>query len=191
MKSDVIRIDNQGLHFADAMKQSAKTAEFVGLDARQTLHLQIMTEELLSLIRSITGSMEAAFWIENDADYFELHLITETRMTQEKRAHLLQTASSGKNAAAATFLGKLRNFLEEATTPSERNQGNVIPEDVLNKLLTHQVLPQDTFRNTESSVDLSSWDGYEKSILNHVADNVRIAIRGDMVDITVVKDFGL
>ncbi len=189
MKSDIIRIDNQGSGFSEAMSQTVRTAEYNRLSPKDSTHLQIMTEELLSLIRSITGSMKADFWIENDARYYELHLTTRTEMTQEKRAWLLQSATSGKNEAASSFLGMLRNFLEQAAAPSAEHLGNDIPDDVLNKLLSHEVLPEDTFRNLENAVDTSSWDEYEKSILHHVSDNVLISIRGSLVDITVVKNF--
>lgn len=59
----------------------------------------------------------------------------------------------------------------------------------LRVLLSHQVIPEDAFRNPEDSVDLPKWDGYEKSILQHDADNVRITVRGELVDIMVTKSF--
>ena len=33
------------------------------------------------------------------------------------------------------------------------------------------------------------WDGYERSILLKVADDVKVAIRGDLVEVTVIKKF--
>ena len=185
MKSDIIRVDNQGNGFSEAMDQAVKTAEYNGLNPKDTMRLQIMTEELLSLVRSITGSLDAAYWIENDGQYYELHLSTRTTLTQEKRTQLLQTATSGKNEAASSFLGRLRNFLEQASAPKE----NDIPDDVLNKLLSHEVLPEDTFRNKEDAIEASAWDEYEKSILHHISDNVLISIRRSLVDITVIKTF--
>ena len=185
MKSDIIRVDNQGNGFSEAMDQAVKTAEYNELNPKDTMRLQIMTEELLSLVRSITGSLNAVFWIENEDQYYELHLSTRTDLTKEKRTMLLQSATSGKNEAASSFLGRLRNFLEQARAPQE----NDIPDDVLNKLLSHEVLSENSFRNQEDAVEASAWDEYEKSILHHISDKVLISIRGDMVDITVVKTF--
>lgn len=34
------------------------------------------------------------------------------------------------------------------------------------------------------------WDGYERSVLRQLADNVKVAIRGGIVNLTVSKDFG-
>lgn len=185
MKTDIIEINNLGSGFAEAMKQTAKISAFNNQNAKDAVHLQIMTEELLSLVRSITGSLDAVFWIENDAKYYELHLSTRTDLTKEKRSMLLQSASSGKNEAASSFLGRLRDFLDEAAAP----RSNDISEDVLTKIMSHQVLSEETFRNQENAVDVSAWDEYEKSILHHISDKVLISIRGNLVDITVIKTF--
>lgn len=184
MKSDIIRVDNQGNGFSEAMDQAVKTAEYNELNPKDTMRLQIMTEELLSLVRSITGSLDAAYWIENDGQYYELHLSTRTTLSQEKRTLLLQTATSGKNEAASSFLGRLRDFLERASAPQVD-----VPDDMLNKLMSHEVLPDSTFRNQENAVEASAWDEYEKSILHHISDKVLISIRGSLVDITIIKTF--
>jgi hypothetical protein len=35
----------------------------------------------------------------------------------------------------------------------------------------------------------AGWDGYERSVLAKVADQVKVAIRGGVVDMTVSKKF--
>ena len=42
-----------------------------------------------------------------------------------------------------------------------------------------------TYRQEEDR----EWDGYEQSILRRVADNIKVAIRGGLVDLTVTKSF--
>ncbi len=65
MKSDIILIDNQGNGFIDALEETKKVASYTGLEEKKTTRLQLMTEEMLSLARSVTGEMQASFWIEN------------------------------------------------------------------------------------------------------------------------------
>lgn len=185
MRTDIIQVDNQGNGFTEIMDQAVRAAEYCRLEPKDALHLQIMTEEMLSLVKSVTGSMKSAIWIEADQGKIELHLTTRSRLSRDKRDQLIKTASSGKNEAAGTFLGMLRNFLEQAMASNAPD----VSDDVLNKLLSHQVLPEDAFQNPEGSVELPKWDGYEKSILQHVADNVRITVRGDLLDIMVTKSF--
>ena len=100
MKSDVIRIDNRGKGFDEAVAETKKVAAYTSLDPKQAVRLQLMTEEMLSLARSVTGEMQASFWIESEGTQYDLHMTTKTVMDTEKRYLLLSSASSRKNEAA-------------------------------------------------------------------------------------------
>ena len=175
MKSDIILIDNQGKGFTEALEETKKVASYTGLEPKLTTRLQLMTEEMLCLARSVTGEMQASFWIENDGSQFDLHMATKTIMDKEKRYNLLSTASSRKNEAAKGFLGKLRDKLEEAMA-AEVDHEEEIPMDIIGDLANHLI------ENPE-------WDGYERSVLRRLADTIKIAIRGGQVEIIVSKNF--
>ena len=173
MKSDVIKIDNSGNGFQDALIQTTKSAQFRNLSHKETLQLRLCAEEMLSLARSVTGKMQASFWVESTGKQFDMHLSTKTVMDREKRENLLASATSRKNEAAATFLGKLRDAFEQAMLSDVTYS---IPEDALDDLANHPI-------------EIPEWDEYEQSILRKVADEVKIAIRGDMVDMTITKKY--
>ena len=173
MKSDIIHIDNQGKGFQDALEQTAKAAEFRGLSHKEELRLRLCTEEMLSLARSVTGEFQASFWLESEGRKFDLHLSTKTVMDREKRERLIASASSRKNEAANSFLGRLRDAFEAAMV-SEPNTD--IPDEALDDLANHVI-------------EIPEWDQYEQSILRKAADDVKIAIRGGIVDMTVSKSF--
>ena len=173
MKSDVIKIDNSGNGFQDALIQTTKSAQFRNLSHKETLQLRLCAEEMLSLARSVTGEMQASFWVESSGKQFDMHLSTKTVMDREKRENLLASATSRKNEAATTFLGKLRDAFEQAMLSDVTYS---IPEDALDDLANHPI-------------EIPEWDEYEQSILRKVADEVKIAIRGDMVDMTITKKY--
>lgn len=173
MKSDIIKIDNSGNGFQDALAQTTKTAQFRNLTHKETLQLRLCAEEMLSLARSVTGEMQATFWVESEGRKFDMHLSTKTVMDKEKRDNLIASATSRKNEAATTFLGKLRDAFEKAMV-SEVDYN--IPEDAIDDLANHPIV-------------IPEWDEYEQSILREVADEVKIAVRGDMVDMTIAKSF--
>ena len=173
MKSDIIKIDNSGNGFQDALAQTTKTAQFRNLTHKETLQLRLCAEEMLSLARSVTGEMQATFWLESEGRKFDMHLSTKTVMDKEKRDNLIASATSRKNEAATTFLGKLRDAFEKAMV-SEVDYS--IPEDAIDDLANHPIV-------------IPEWDEYEQSILREVADEVKIAVRGDMVDMTIAKSF--
>ena len=175
MRSDIILIDNQGKGFTEALAETKKVASYTGLEPKLTTRLQLMTEEMLSLARSVTGEMQASFWIENEGAQFDLHMATKTVMDKEKRYNLLSSASSRKNEAARGFLGKLRDKLEEAMA-AEVDHSEDIPMDIMSDLANHPI-------------EDPEWDGYERSVLRSLADSVKIAIRGGLVEIIVGKNF--
>lgn len=173
MKSDIIRIDNQGSGFQDALAETAKAAQYRELNHKEALQLQLCTEEMLSLARSVTGELEATLWLESEGRHYELHLSTKTVMDREKRNHLLASASSRKNEAAGTFLGKLRDAFEEAMVSDvDYSIPDIAMDDMVNR-----------------NIEIPEWDEYEQSILHRVADEVKIGIRGGTVDMSVFKSF--
>ena len=118
MKTDVIKIDNMGNGFTEAIKQCEIIGAWNNLSHKDQMHLQLLTEEMLSLARSITGEMKASFWIENEGKNYELHMTTKTVMDAEKRYLLIESSSSKRNEAAKTILGVLRDVVELMMTPS-------------------------------------------------------------------------
>ena len=173
MKSDIINIDNRGKGFRDALAEAEKAAAYRDLDHKKSLQLRLCTEEMLSLARSVTGEMKAEFWLESEGLQFTLHLSTQTVMDREKRSNLIASATSRKNEAANTFLGKLRDAFEAAMVSDTSAE---IPDEVMGDMVNR-------------SIEIPEWDEYEQSILRKVADDVKIAIRGGMVDMTVAKRF--
>ena len=177
MKSEIITIDNHENGFSEAIKEAQKVAAYTELNAKDSLHLQLCTEEVLSLVRSITGEIKASFWLETNGSQYDLHVSTKTAMDMEKRNLLLSVASSRKNEAAKSFLGMLRDVFEE-TMVVEVKQSNDIPSDVLGDLANRVIVCTD-----------AEWDGYEQSTLKKLADVIKVSIRGGAVDLTVSKKF--
>ncbi len=176
MKSDLILIDNQGNGFDRAVEETKKVAQFQGLDHKNSIRLQLCAEEMLSMARTVTGEMQASFWLESEGHSFELHLTTKTVMDKEKRYQLLSAATSKKNEAANSFLGKLRDAFESAMTADADHTYFELPPEMQGDL-------------SGRIIDDPEWDRYERSVLFRLADNVKIDIRGGLVHMIVSKKF--
>ena len=149
-------------------------AVYKAFSPRATIQLQMLTEEMLSMARSITGELNASFWIECEGSTASLHMATKTVMDRQKRDLLIASATSRSNEKATTFLGKVSDFFENAMlSDPERNEPDM---DLLNDL------PHGIFGDPE-------WDGYERSILRKLADDIKIGIDGGQVEMTVSKRF--
>ena len=172
MKTDIITIDNRGNGREAAQAQVNMAAQARGLSEKETLQMTILTEELMGLARSVTGELTASFWIESEAKRFSLHLCTRTEMDAKKRYQLLSSATSGKNEAARGFIGYLRDKFENAILSGDDG----IYYDSCGRMMNEA--PED-----------SEWDRYERSILRRFADEIRIGVKGGLVEIEVVKTF--
>ena len=83
MKTDVISVSSRGARMESALLQADKVAAYKGLSAKSALHLRLLAEEAMGLMRSITGETEGLFWIEDRDDEYELHLQVKTTLSEE------------------------------------------------------------------------------------------------------------
>ena len=198
MVSDVIRISNGGGGVAEALTQAEKTAAFRDLGKREALHLRLFAEEMLGMARTLTGEREGDFWIESEGRRFCLHLKVTTPMNAEKRKNLLAASTSGKNAAAIGFMGKIRDLFERSfeapggayLSPVEAAGPFAIsvpfgPESAPG------VWTLTTYKNALGDTEdaREQWDELERSVISRLADEVKIAIGGGDVEMTVEKTF--
>ena len=197
MKTDVITVSHRGGEINKALIQAEKVAVYKELSPKGALHLRLLTEELMGLMRSITGEPEGVFWIEDTDGVYQLHLRVRTQLDADKRDKLLSTASSGKNESAKGLMGRLRDFLSRAGSID----GSQPPSPLL--------LPG-VYESTSSALDwewsmtayqnelsvlvgkkdpaaCEMWDELEKSVVVHVADEIKVSIRGPEAEMTILK----
>ena len=181
MKSNIIIIDSKTRSFERAVEVTNKVAAYMGLSVKDAQSQRLMMEELLSLARSVIGDTQARFWIETEDQRIDLRLATEAVLSKEMRYKLLHSSTSQKNEAAKGIFGKLRDSIEQSLAGSEAAYADeVIPDEVI---------PQDLRNDVPNYVVTDpEWDGLERKLLRNMADDIKIAIRGRQVDITVSKN---
>ncbi len=190
MKSDEIKVFSKKDVTDAVMAQAEKAAAYRELPARSALHLRLLAEEMMGLMRAVSDDVEGVFWIESEGEHFELHLDVKTQMDGTRRKRLLSSSTSGKNEANRGFTGKLRAFFE---TMEERPWYVTVPLDSMDTdmiwtMSTYQQMLQQSVLLQEDGA-AEAWDELEKSVLAHLADDIRIGIRGNNVEMTVLKDF--
>ena len=196
MKTDVIHVTNQPGQIGAALVQVDKLAAYKELPTKKALHIRLLTEEMMGLMRSITGEPEGRFWIEDDGEgTYQLHLLVITRLDSAKREMLLSTATSGKNEAATGLMGRLRDFFERGGDEDVAAYSSSL---VLPGMLTDASTPlldwewsmtsyEDALsaRSREDAQVRNAWDELERSVVAHVAKDVKVSIRGAEVEMTV------
>ncbi len=201
MKTDVITVSSKGAQMEKALTQADKMAAFKDLPPKAALHLRLLTEEMMGMMRSITGETEGLFWIEDD-DHgeYRLHLQVTTRMDSEKRDQLLSASTSGKNESAKGLMGRLRDFFDRGADEDVACFSSPI---MLPEALETSSSPtldwewsmmryENELATRISKNDIQAreaWDELEKSVVARVADDVKVSIRGQVVEMTIIKKF--
>lgn len=200
MKSDIIHVNSDGTGIKEALSEAEAVAGYKKLSHKDALHLRLLTEEMMGMLEAITGVLDAEFWIEDKADMFKLHLRAETLMNTTMRSKLLSASTSGTNAAARGFMGKIREMFERALEPvdndfagyyssgwSSTGAGSFTPEMAAVSGIWSFNKYKESLKKEGASEE--TWDELEKSIVAKLADEVKIGIKGGTVDMTIYKKF--
>ncbi len=171
------------------------------LDHKAALRIRLLAEETMNLIRSITGEMDAEFFLEREDDQVRLHLNTNTIMFAAKRKELMEISTSKENAAAKGFMGKLREVFELALLPKDERSARESRIGMMG-LVDPTALSTTSAETWKMSNYKSSVDGMdqntefaqearnelERSILGNIAKEVEISIVGDDVKMTILYE---
>ena len=198
MKTDVITVSSKGNQMEEALSQVDKVAAYKDMNPKNALHLRLLTEEMMGMMRSITGETEGRFWIEDEDQVYQLHLQVFTRMDSDKRGQLLAAASTGRNESARGLMGRLRDFFDrgadEDVAPGispllmpEMYESSSTPMlDLEWTMVKYEEALSSRIRNHDTAAK-EAWDELEKSVVAKVADDVKVSIRGRVVEMTIVK----
>ncbi|MBQ6235930.1 MAG: hypothetical protein IJK54_08435 [Clostridia bacterium] len=200
MKTDVIEITAQGEGVENALSETERAAAYRNLKQKQALRLRLLAEEMTGMLRTIVGDERFRYWVESEGTAFALHLETQTVMTQQLRKALLNTTSSGKNEAAKGFMGRLREiFTAMSEIDTEMRYGysyvDVTGFDASMDASPNAALLGWSLRAYREAVaenkekEPEKWDELEKSITAKLADDVKIFIRGNNVEMVIEKTF--
>ncbi len=205
METNHIYVNGQEDRIELALAEADHFSEYQDLSVRDARRVRLLTEELLGMVRGLTGAYTAMFWIEGEKKKCHLHLQAKTEMSNEKRAELIAASTSGKNAAAKGLGGHLRNLIEVglqsfddvAKLNSQSGETVAMYSFGMEPTATtftpgswtlsrfRENLPAPGERKDTDAV----WDQLEKSVLANLADDVSVGIRDKKVDIIVEKKF--
>ena len=197
MKTDMITVSSRGNRMEAALGQVDKVIAYKELSGKNALHLRLLAEEMMGLMRSVTGAGEGLFWIEEEDQEYRLHLQVRARLSEEKRERLLDVSSSGKNESAKGLMGRLRDFFDWG---SDEDLATFTSPLLMPEAFEHTSSPvldwEWSMRRYESALCAQmandpaardAWDELEKSVVKHVADDVKVFIRNGVVELVILK----
>ena len=149
------------------MEEVAGFSRFHGLKPAQRKTIELLSEELISLVESMIGEVTGRFWLEGNFQKVNIHIRSQLNVSKHKKAEFLQIASKNKNAV---FFGIISRVKEIITSGSNRNGGV-------------------SFSIKQDRV-LKEGDDLEKILISRLSDDIVVSVIGKNVEIMVVKKFG-
>lgn len=207
MKSDVFMVNSDAERLAAARYATETFARDVGLEKRDVLRLDLLTEETLGMVKAMVNDFYGQLWFESEGKRCEIHLQATADMNTDRRENLLSMSSTGRNAAAKGFMGMLRDVVSGALHSFGRSMndygrevakyGMVNPADVggfavdaMVPIWSLQTYRTDLEAQRSLNEDAGrAWDELEKSIVGKLADDVVVGIKGDRMELVIVKNF--
>ena len=189
MRSDIIIISNDGNGMEKALIQAELVAQYKDLEQKAALHLRLLTEEMLGMMRSITGERTGRFWIEDQDKVFQIHLQVETIMDFDKEEKLLSASTSGKNEAAKGIMGRIRAFFDPmywANAPVHIDMETMHVPFSWSINSYKQKVQEELKHGQEGAAE--AWDELEKSVVSNLADDVKVSIQGRNVEMVIIMN---
>ena len=195
MKTDIYRFEKGNADITGVSELASKVADYNGLDKKQKLRLQLLCEELLSMLPNLLVYGEGEFWIENEGRSFELHAVVkaERSISMFDRDNILAVSTTGKNSAAVGIMNKIKIAAEIMMSAYIETGGTVYPDS------SFSFYDQGIYSGTGTwslstykagvSEGSEAWDELEKSIIAKLADDVTVGIISGRIEITVRKTF--
>ena len=198
MKTDVITVSGRGSGMESALGQADRVAAYKGLSGKSALHLRLLTEEMMSLMRSVTGGTEGLFWIEDENGEYRLHLQVRKLLSGAEKEQLLSVSSTGKNESAKGLMGRLRAFFDwDSDADFAAAAGPLFMADMYEHSTSPTLDWEWSMRRYETTLSAraeqndpaarEAWDELEKSVVKNVADDVKVFIRSGTVEMVIQK----
>ena len=198
--TDKLFIDNSDDKFFEAIDLVDYFVSGKNVDHKKAIHLRLLTEETIGMVRAMTGDFEANFWMEEDNGEYSLKLNLKTEMDKEKKSELLSLSTSGENTAVKGFMGKIREVIENSlldfdyTLKLQNQYENRIGYSYMGAGMVGSapaempvVWSLNSYKDSlGESGNQEAWDELERSIVASLAKDVIVGVKNNIVNLTIV-----
>lgn len=194
MKSNICVVKKGGLGLENVLIEVEKVTKYNEMQNKEALRLRLLAEELVGMLPELVKNFEGCFWLQNIENIYELHVeLSVESLSKEKKESLIAVSTNKKNAAALSFMGKIRDVAENmllfSETPDDPDYLYNYDSSDLHYTYVWTLeyyMKQMKERSSDNSED---WDQLEKSIVAKLADDVIVGVRGKKVEIIIKKEF--
>lgn len=196
--SEQILLDQREERITNALTRADGCIESLEIAPKKAGHLKLAFEEVIGMLRQITGGFDAIVWFERYEMECCMKLIAKTKMNADKKSDLLSVSLSGKNAAVTGFMAKVADVIETSMLMYDETGGyGQSKSGGMASIGTYSPRADwalSRYRDELSAVlddddeAQQAWEVLERSIVASVAKDVVVGVKKNRVDITVILD---
>ena len=191
MKSDVVKISRDKDNLHKILIETEKTSQYASLAGKQIIRMRLIAEEFVGMLKELSQDFEGDFWIENEdlAFSFVAQLHINEIMDKQTKRKFIEISSDKKNAAAKGVMGKIRDVVENLLYPENAMySASFIAYQLETAVLLNDQWTLNRYRDAQRN-NQEPWDELEKSIIANLADDVIVSVKGNSVEIAIIKNF--
>lgn len=171
-RTDTYKLYDTKEPIARVITATEKFGARLKLSPKNIMQLQLISEELIGIVRNILEDAKATFWIEGSGLLCRIHLHMPTSVESAEYQKLIALSTSGRNAAVQNLSGKIWQMTMNGILQKKDN------EEKKGRSFTWSL------REFESTGDTSLLG---ESILSSMANDVQVKVTKKSVELIVVK----
>lgn len=205
MISDKFMVNSDAGRMAAARYATENFAWQAKLDKREMLRLELLVEETLGMAKVMLEDFYGQLWFVNEGKRLEIHFEATANMNKNKKYELLSVSSTGTNAAAKGFMGKIGELISGALYGVGQTM-DAYGRETMEYGILHtpgtlapnvDMVPIWTLQNYKTNLDNASKEDkmaeaaiedLEKSIVARLADDIVVGVKGDRVDMIITRN---
>lgn len=205
MKTSKIKVNSRGYGMEYALDEVEDFSRLMGFDERSARRARLLAEETMSMVRAIVDEFSASFWMESTPECnCELHLQAEAPMDYDKKQELISASTKQRNEASVGIMGKIKDFIEDSLYNMQDGASVAIGESqamgmagmVMNDIHMwswsleqyRQDVQEQKEKGDDEAID-DLLDELEKSIVANIADDVKVSVKGNSIEMIIRKNF--
>lgn len=203
-----IALDGTEEGITQAVERADELIGILSLGEKDAMHVRLLFEEALGLLKALTGVFDAQVHFERDADECRVIVDAKTKMDITKKTDLIAVSTSGKNASAKGFMGKIADIIEtgflgyddvmmlqETYNAGRITYGGLGMYQPASGMAPEIIWSLNNYKeglneaiDEDGDAAKEAWDELEKSIVASIAKDVIVGVKKDTVKLTLVYD---
>ena len=201
MKTSKIVVSSKGSGMAAALDEVEAFSKEMGFDKRSTLRARLLAEETMSMVRAIVEDFEADFWVESTAECScEMHLLAVAELDYKKRQDLIDASTEHRNEAPVGIMGKVKDFIEGCIFYLGSGRTEPLGDYHLAGCVSYEEIQMWSLQQYRLCLEQGQYEGddadalleeLEKSLVANIADDVRVSVQDNKVEMIIRKNFAV